>query len=409
MSFATLALIGLIALLGPLIALPARWHLPMLLGELVAGIAFGTSGLRVLHSSNSTFTFFANIGFALIMFVAGTHVPVRDQSLRTALPIGFVRAVSVGVLSVPLAFAVSDGFGTGHTALYAVLITSSSAALVLPAVDSLHLAGKPVLQVLPQVAIADTACVVALPLAIDPAHAGRAAIGAVAVIACAAVAFAGLYVIERTGVRRRMHRLSERRKFALELRVNLILLFTLAFVATRTHVSILLAGFSFGLAMAALGEPRRLAKQVFAITEGFFGPLFFVWLGASLNLRDLGHRPSFILLGLALGGCATAAHAAGRLTGQPVSIGLLASAQLGVPVSAVTIGTQLGLLQRGEASALILGALVTIALATIGGALAARSGLVSPPPPTGPPSAGGAAGGVANSAAGSDPPPAAAR
>jgi Kef-type K+ transport system membrane component KefB len=402
MSFATLALIGLIALLGPLLALPVRWHLPMLLGELGAGVAFGASGFRVLHSHNSSFTFFANIGFALIMFVAGTQVPVRDQSLRTALPIGIVRAVSVGVLSVPLAFAVSHGFGTGHTALYSVLITSSSAALVLPVVDSLHLGGRSVLQLLPQVAIADTACIVALPLAIDPKHAGRAALGAAAVVACAAVAFAGLYIVQRTGVRRRAHRISERRKFALELRVDLIVLFTLAFVATSTHVSILLAGFSFGLVIAALGEPRRLAKQLFAITEGFFGPLFFVWLGASLDLRNLGHRPSFILLGLALGACATAAHAAGRLTGQPMSIGILAGAQLGVPVSAVTIGTQLGLLQRGEASALVLGALVTVGLATLGGSLAVRAGLVvTVPPPAG--------GGAGNSPTGSDPPAAAAR
>ena len=43
------------------------------------------------------------------------------------------------------------------------------------------------------------------------------------------------------------------------------------------HVSIMLAGFSFGLAVAGVGEPRRLARQLFAVTEGFLGPLFFVW------------------------------------------------------------------------------------------------------------------------------------
>jgi len=58
----------------------------------------------------------------------------------------------------------------------------------------------------------------------------------------------------------------------------------------------MLAGFSFGLALAAVGPPRRLAHQLFAVTDGLFGPLFFVWLGASLNLRDLGEHPSYIVL-----------------------------------------------------------------------------------------------------------------
>ena len=53
--------------------------------------------------------------------------------------------------------------------------------------------------------------------------------------------------------------------------------------------------------MGAVGEPRRLARQLFGITEGFFAPLFFVWLGASLRVRELGERPGFILLGLGLG------------------------------------------------------------------------------------------------------------
>src|SRR4029450_4646726 len=55
--------------------------------------------------------------------------------------------------------------------------------------------------------------------------------------------------------------------------------------------------FSFGLAVAAVGEPRRLAHQLFALSEGFLGPLFFVWLGASLDLRERGRHPSFIRRG----------------------------------------------------------------------------------------------------------------
>jgi hypothetical protein len=41
-----------------------------------------------------------------------------------------------------------------------------------------------------------------------------------------------------------------------------VILFTLAAVAVNTHVSIMLAGFSYGLAVSGIGEPRRLARQL---------------------------------------------------------------------------------------------------------------------------------------------------
>ena len=372
MDFTTLAVISLVALGGPLLATPRGWHVPVVLGELAAGVVLGKTGFDQLHASNQTFTFLADIGFALIMFVAGSHVPVRDQRLRAALRPGVLRALLVGAVSAAGGAAVSAAFGTGHAAMYAVLLASSSAALVLPIVDSLGLGGPHVLQLLPQVALADAACIVALPLAIDPKHAGRAGLGALAVIATATVLFFALRELERRGVRRRVHRLSERRGFAVELRVNLVILFALAAIATRTHVSIMLAGFSFGLAVAGIGEPRRLARQLFALTEGFFGPLFFVWLGASLDLRALGHHPSYIALGVILGLGAVAIHAVAALTGQPLPLTALAAAQLGVPVAAATVGSQLHLLKAGEAAALILGALLTIGVAALAGSLAVR-------------------------------------
>jgi Kef-type K+ transport system membrane component KefB len=378
MSFASLAVIMVAALLGPLLALRKAWHWPVVLGELVAGILLGQTGINYLQPDNATFITLANIGFALVMFVAGTHVHVRDPKLRPSLRIGALRAVLVGVVATMVAVPLSAAFHTGHTALYAVLMASSSAALILPTVDSLGLGGKHVLQLLPQITIADIACIVALPFVLDPPHALRSAVGAVAVIACGALLFLALDVLERRGLRKRLHQLSQSRKFALELRINLALLFALSALAVRTHVSIMLAGFTLGLAISAIGRARRLARQLFALTEGFLGPVFFIWLGASLNLRDLGAHPKFVVLGIILGLGAVAAHLATRITGQPIPIGLLASAQIGLPVAAATVGSQLHVLLPGEADALILGALITIGLAVLGGSLTARHGQTSP-------------------------------
>jgi Kef-type K+ transport system membrane component KefB len=213
---------------------------------------------------------------------------------------------------------------------------------------------------------------VLLPLVINPGQAPRAALGAVAVAGAAVVFYFLLRIVNRRGWRRRLHRYSRKHLLALELRVSLICLFILCALAVTTHVSIMLAGFALGLAISGVGEPRRLARQLFGITEGFFGPLFFVWLGASLQVRELGQHPALILLGLGLGVGALLAHGIGRLFGQPLTLAVLSAAQLGVPVAAATLGTEQHLLAPGEPSALMLGALVTVATTSIAGVLAAR-------------------------------------
>ena len=371
-GFDTLALLAVIGLAGPLLASLPRFRMPVVIGELIAGLVVGRTGFGIVDHTDPTFTLLANIGFALVMFVVGTHVPVRDKTLRSAIPKALLRVVAIGAVAAVLGVVLAKVFGTGHAAVYAVLMASSSAALALPVIDSLRLDGPPVLSVTTQIAIADATSIVLLPLVINPAQAMRAAVGALAIAGGALVLYLVLRTADRRGWRKRLHHYSEERRFALELRISLIALFGLCALATTTHVSIMLAGFALGLVISAVGEPRRLARQLFGITEGFFGPLFFVWLGASLQVRELGENPELIGLGLGLGAGAVLAHGVGRVFGQPLTLAVLSAAQLGVPVAAAALGTEQHLLAPGEPSALMLGALITVATTSIAGALAAR-------------------------------------
>ncbi|MFT3859883.1 cation:proton antiporter [Micropruina sp.] len=364
MSFALLALICAVALLGPVVSLNRFAHIPVVIGELAVGMLLGTSGLGVVDATDPVLSFMAEIGFALVMFVAGTHVPLREPAMAAGLRVGVLRALGVGLLAAPLGVVIAQQFGTGHGPLYAVLIASSSAGIVLPMLGGVRVTTRAGLELLVQLAVADAACIVALPLVLDPAHAGRAALGALAVLALAALFFGVLWWAQRRGLRERVHQVSERRGLAVELRVTLTLLFTLAAVAATVSVSVMLAGFAMGLAMSAAGEPRRVANQAFALTEGFFAPIFFVWLGSSLDLRSIGQNPSTIGLGVALGLAAVLAHGVLALTRQPLPIALTATAQLGVPVGAATLGKSMGVLVDGEATAMLLGALITIAVVT---------------------------------------------
>src|ERR1700739_2303908 len=359
-GFPTLALLTAVGFAGPLLASLPRLRIPAIIGELIAGLVIGKTGFGLVDDADPTFQLLANIGFALVMFVVGSHVPVRDPEMRSAVPLALARAVLTGAVAAALGFGLATEFGTGHGALYAVLLASSSAAMALPMIDSLGLQGPQVLSVTAQIAIANAACIVLLPLVIDFHRAPTAALGALAIAGSAVVIFVLLRAVDRRGWRRWMHDYSEKNRFALELRTNLLLLFALAALAVTTDVSIMLAGFALGLVIASVGEPRRLARQLFGITEGFFSPLFFVWLGASLQVRDLGSHPKLILLGVGLGLGGVLAHCVGRLLGQPLTFAVMSSTQLGVTVAAATIGTQQHLLAAGEASALMFGALLTI-------------------------------------------------
>ena len=367
MDLLVLAVLVAVGAVGALLAAPERFAVPVVVGEVLLGVLVGRSGLDLVDVGRPLLKELGDLGFATVMLVAGSHVPLRDPAIRRAAR----GALVVVAVSAPLATAVglllASVAGPSHAPLYAVLMASTSAALVLPVLGGASSPG--VLALMAQAAIADTVAVVALPLVADPQRAVGAALGGLAVAVAATAVFALGHLLAEHRLLHPLHALSKERHLGLALRASMVVLLLLAGTAEELGTSVMLAGFSCGLVLAALGEPRRLAKQLFAVSDGFLAPVFFVRLGATLDLRALGSEPSLLVLGVGLGLGAVVVHVlAGRATRQPASYGVLAAAQLGVPVAAVTIGQQSHALHAGEAAAVMLGALVTVA----GTALASR-------------------------------------
>lgn len=372
MTLAGLALVLAVGLAGPVLAAPSRFRVPVVVGEIFVGVLAGRTGVGLIKPDDPVLSFLASAGFALVMLVAGSHLPIRQRELRSQLGRGVGLAAGVGVLSVPAGLAIAAVGGTGHYLLYAVLLASSSAALVMPVIDGAGLSGDRVLATIVQVAVADTVCIVALPLAENPARALSAGLGALALIGAGALALAVTVTLRRSGLWRRLQKFSKRRHFGLELRWNLILVFALGGLAVALGVSIMLAGFLAGIILAVQGPPRRLARQLFSVSDGFLSPVFFVWLGATLDLRAIGSHPRMLGVALLLAFGTAVIHGAARLVGQPLPLALLAGAQLGVPVAAVTIGTRTGLLAPAEGGAILAAALISIAVTSLAAAAAAR-------------------------------------
>jgi len=374
MSFGVLALIVAAGLAGPLLSIGRQAYVPVIVGELLAGVVIGRTGGAWLDPTEPTTAFLADIGFAMLMFAAGMHVPIRTPGIRTGLRRGAVAAVAVGLLAVPGGMAIAAAVGGGDAAVYALLLASGSAAILLPAAQEAGLtADTRALTVMSQVALADVAAIIALPIVMEPGHAGKAALGGLLVAASGVAVFAAARRVHDSDLVHRFRRASKHREWALDLRLALLLLFVLAWVAQRAGTSILVAGFTVGLLVAAIGGPKRLSKQVIGIAAGFFVPLFFVVLGARLDLRALIERPSYFALAALLVALNVVVHVAGALvTRQPLPAALAATAQLGVPAGVVAIGLASGVVTPGQGGAIILAALASIAICSVGVALMAR-------------------------------------
>ena len=91
-------------LAGPLLRLPKRWGVPVAVGELLVGTIFGDSGFRKIPFQDPTLKLFATVGFALLMFSAGSHINYRTltkKSFEKAIWIliaNFAVATLIGLL-----------------------------------------------------------------------------------------------------------------------------------------------------------------------------------------------------------------------------------------------------------------------------------------------------------------------
>lgn len=372
MSFGVLAVLVGAGLAGPLLASGKRALIPAVVGEIMAGLVIGASGLGIVDANDSGVRLLSDIGFLVLMFGAGAHVPVHDKTLRRALPRGATAAglgLGAGLVG---GVAMSRLLGDGHALLWGVLLSTGSAAVVLPFLREAGVKGARASTAMVWAIVADVGTIVLLPLALQPAKAPRAALGALLVAAGAvAVVLAARHVGKLGGVQTLRAR-SKQRFWVLDLRLAMFAMFCAAWVSVKLGSGLLIAGFSAGLVVATIGGPKRLSRQIAGVTNGLFAPLFFVALGARLDVSALfGDERALALCGL-LVGLNVVLHVAVVKTIQlPVTVGLIATAQLGVPAAAASLGLRTGALSAGEAGAVVAAALITLAVSSAGTALLA--------------------------------------
>jgi len=369
MSFGTLALIVAVGLAGPLLTrLPTRFAPPIVIGEIAAGVVLGQTGTKTIDPTNPTLAFLASIGFALLMFIVATNIPLRHVDLRDVVVKGLWATGITVALSIALSPVVASVSGLHKPGVVAVLLASSSAAIVLPIIGTTR--SQPVLVTIAWISFADIVTVIAVPFVLRTGSFARTLLGALLIVAGAAVFGLAIHRLLALAPVESVRHQSHRQDWALDLRISLLVLFTLAWIGERFDTSVLLAGFAAGVMVSVLGEPRRVADQLIGLGEGFFIPLFFVVLGARIDLHALVHsRDNLVLLGVLAAGTTLVPLAVAAIVRLPVWSGLLAAAELGVPSAVAAVGLANNALTAGQAAAIVGAAAVSLAVATAGDSL----------------------------------------
>jgi len=366
-SFETLLVIVLAGLGGPLLGLSGRRFVPVVVGEIVAGVIVGRTGLEAVNPSDPTIAFLGEVGFAMLMLTVGMHLPLRDPRLSASLRGGTALAVIVGLLAVPAGFAVAAIAGTSHAAIYAVLLASGSAAVLLPALEETAAGGPDAMAVMAQVTIADVVTILSVPIVLQPQRTVHAVLGAVLVAIAVLLLLGAARLLAGHPWVHHVRQRSKQRHWALDLRLSLLVLFLLAWIAQKSGTSVLIAGFGAGIMVALIGGPKRLSTQMRGVADGFFVPLYFVVLGAQLDLRGLIDDPAMLALAGALAALNVLIHlAAVTAVRRPLSAGLVASAQLGVPAAVASLGLAEGVLSDTVATAIVAAAVVSLGVCTVG-------------------------------------------
>jgi Kef-type K+ transport system membrane component KefB len=372
--FTDLTLILGVSLIGPALSAVPKLAIPAVIGELAAGALIGHTGFNAVNADSGIFPTLYALGFAMLMLQAGTHVDIGSPTLRRGLVRGLITFAVVLVAAVIGGVALCRALDLNKSLLFGVLIAGSSAAVAFPIIEERRLTGPRIEFLIAWIAVADSITVVLMPLTLTGSASLAGALGGdLALIACGLTVLYLAMKFRRQAAVKTAREESVLRGWGLEVRLSMCLVLGLSAIAVKAGASTLLAGFMAGIVLVRLHESNRLTVQLSGLASGFFVPLFFVLLGARLDLRSMFGDGKAIALAVGLAVIGTVVHVlAAALSGVSPRrwvCGLAASAQLGLPAAAASLALASGALSPAYSAALVAAGCLTLIPATVGATL----------------------------------------
>jgi Kef-type K+ transport system membrane component KefB len=389
-DFRALVIIGLVAVLAPLIVeLPPRLRLPVVVAEIGFGIVIGPDVLDLVQVDD-LIDFLSQLGLAFLFFLAGLEIElprIRGRPLKLA--------TQGWLLSIAIAFGFT---GILHLSGYVVSELYLSVALATTALGIL----MPILRDLGELetrfgtftvaagALGEFGPILAIALLLSGQGPGVAAILLAAFTAAALlVAYVAMHwrpprllkALQKT-----MHSSAQ-----LPVRLSVLILLALVYLASREGLDLLLGAFAAGIIVglvtrSAEAEPLRVKLE--GLGFGFFIPIFFVVTGIEFNLSELLDSPSsilrlplFVLLFLLVRGLPVfLLYRRDLERAERLPLALLSATALPLVVAVTTIAVEAGKMRPENAAALVGAGMVSVFLYPLIALTLRRRGRGAPSP-----------------------------
>jgi Kef-type K+ transport system membrane component KefB len=306
---------------------------------MVGGIVIGVSGLRWVDPHAPVIHVFAELGVILLLFLIGLETDIA----RLLSVGGNSFAVAVVGVALPFAGGWAAGLALGYPTIVSVFLgaalTATSVGITARVFSDLGAMKSDEAQVVLGAAVVDDILGLILLTVVGALAAGQS-VTTLAVVKIAATAFGFVIAAIAIGSLLAPRLLSVVGRLRVTRAVffaSITFAFALASLAEAVGSALIIGAFAAGLVLARTDRGKDIERQVYDVAQ-FFIPIFFVAVGAAVDLRSLNPfdpqtRP-FLLVGLLL----TVIGVAGKLAAGFVVFGR--------PLRRIVIGV--GMIPRGE-------------------------------------------------------------
>ncbi len=381
-SFLSLLLITGLAAFVPLLASRLRkLRLPIVVGEILAGMIVGKSGLDLIEPSPAL-EFLTIFGFTYLMFISGLEVDFgviltgsnnKSGNQRLSNPIAL--GVAVFGLTIVIAFLAAEGMLqlglVQEPFIIALILSTTSLGIVVPVLKERGLMSTHYGQSLLMTAlVADFGTLVLIT--VDVVILSRGLTFEVLLVLLLLVIFAiavqaGKLAAKIPGLPRLFEELSHA---TAQIKVRGAVALMVAFIVLSEWLGteVILGAFLAGAVISLLSrrDGSQLHLKMDAIGFGFFIPIFFIMVGVQFDLPALLDSPQGLLLVPLLLVIAYIIKFAAALLyrlnfswRETWAAGGLMSARLSLIIAAAAIALDLGIIDDAFNASIILVAIVT--------------------------------------------------
>jgi Kef-type K+ transport system membrane component KefB len=368
----TLVLIGIVAVISPILAeLTGRLAIPDVVFEIALGIVIGPAVLGIAHP-DSVIVALEEMGLSYLMFLAGLELDlprVRGRSLELA-GTGWMISLALAVLIASVLTVIG-------TVLDAVVIglalTTTALGMLLPILrDAGLFEGRFGARVMAIGSVGEFGPILAVAVLLDRRNPEMTALLLLLFVVVAVAAALAAARPHPPKVIQLLHR-HVHSSAQLPIRISVLLILGLVFLAFRLGLDVLLGAFAAGIVVKLFvhGEDSTVVRvKLEAIGFGFLVPIFFIVSGMQFDLHALFATPAgllrvplFLVLFLIVRGTPALLLYRGDLPRhQMVPLALLSATGLPLVVVITTIGVEEGRMRPVNAAALVAAGMLSVLL-----------------------------------------------